>query len=144
MRKLILVLLSGIAVAQVPCRTSGTVNTKGSVNVCVPVVGVALQSITVLPANFSSPLNSPIIYTALATYTDGSTGDITTQAVWSLNPAGIATNIINSVTCIATGTVSVQASLSGISGSTNLSCQSSQITPSGVLQNAIQNQPYSH
>ena len=141
MKKIFLILLCSLGWAQIPTQTMGTVNTVGSVTLG-GAAGVALQSITVLPSNFTSPLGVAINYSALATFSDGSTSDVTAQATWTLSPPGIATNTANVVTCVAAGATGVRAAVAGIQGSTNLTCQAVQIAPSGVLSAAFQNVAY--
>lgn len=103
--------------------------------------GASLVSISVAPPTTSVSIGGIVTYSALGTFSDSSTADLTAIAVWSLNPPGIATNAANVVTCAAQGTVSVMASVAGITGTASLTCFSYQIVPSGVLT-AYQNTPY--
>lgn len=118
----------------------GTCNVIGSVTFG-GVAGATLTSITVVPASDARPLHVPLTYTALATFSDGSSADVTQQATWFLSQPGLATNVNNLVTCIAGGTVTVTAELVSISGNATLVCQAYQIAPQGNLT-AYLNTPY--
>ena len=82
----------------------------------------ALVSIAVTPANSTITTGRTRQMTAIATFADGSTADVTDSSVWS---SGDATKVsINAATGLATGvapgTVALTATKSGIPGSTNI------------------------
>jgi len=86
--------------------TGITVNTGGSVEVC------GTKQIT-----------------ATATYTDGSSKDVTSEVTWSSSDSGIATiDATGLATGIAVGNVTITAALGGVSGSATLS-----VTPSEIV-----------
>ncbi|HEY4963701.1 MAG TPA: Ig-like domain-containing protein, partial [Candidatus Saccharimonadales bacterium] len=92
-----------------------------------PTPILSLRSITVTPANKVLPLGSTQQYVATATYSDGTSADVTTKATWSagngvicstvcvatISPSGMATTY-------ATGSITIKATQGVISGSTAL------------------------
>ena len=89
------------------------------------VTNAALKSIDITPANLNMPLGFKEQLTATGVYTDNSTKDLTTQVIWSSNNTGIAviSNASGSkglITSIAIGNATINASLTGISSSINL------------------------
>jgi parallel beta-helix repeat protein len=95
----------------------------GSNNTASDVTGtlVTLSSIAVTPST-PNTLQAPgtLQFTAIATYSDGSTGDVTATATWTsgtpatatiTSPGGLATGV-------ASGTTAITASLSGVTSNT--------------------------
>ena len=82
---------------------------------------VTLSSIAVSPANQSIPVNGTKQFTATGAYSDGSSKDLTTQVTWSTSATSLAT-VSNSglVTAMASGKVSVIATMGLVSGSKSL------------------------
>ena len=80
-----------------------------------------VKSISVTPANASVNVGSQLQFDAVATYTDGSTADITSSATWAVANTSIATitsgGLANGV---AQGSTQVTAALSGITGTDSL------------------------
>ncbi len=80
-----------------------------------------VTSIAVTPANASVNVGSQLQFDAVATYSDGSTADITSSATWAVANTSIATissgGLANGV---AQGSTQVTASLSGITGTDSL------------------------
>jgi hypothetical protein len=91
----------------------------------VTVVGVTLSSIAVMPANATTTVLLKSNYSAVGTYSDGSTIDLTTQATWSTGNATVA-GISNTagaqgqLLARAPGTTTVIASFGAVTGSTNV------------------------
>jgi hypothetical protein len=85
------------------------------------VIAAVLQSISVTPVNPSLAVGLTQPFTAIGTYTDSSTQNLTGSVAWSSSATGVATI---SGTGIATGltggTTTITATLGGISGSTTL------------------------
>jgi trimeric autotransporter adhesin len=85
-----------------------------------------LTSITVTPVGTTVPLGGTQQYDAMASFSDGSTGDVTTLASWSTSdstniPVGAATGLVTVNTTATLGeTATVYASLYGVTGSTTL------------------------
>ena len=86
------------------------------------VTATAVTSIAVTPSTASFAMGSTQQFTATATYSDGSTGNVTTTSAWAA--ANTAVAIIDSsglATGVASGSTSVTATLSGVSGSASVS-----------------------
>jgi len=116
--------------------TLGAVSATAALTVTAPTV----VSIGVTPANSSVPKGTQPQLTAVATFSDGSTQVITTQAVWSSSNASVAA-ISNAgaysglATALGTGMTTVTATYEGVSGSSGLTVtaaalQSIEVTPS--------------
>ena len=93
------------------------------------VTAVALQSITVSPANPTLLSQSSRSFQASGLYSDGSTADITSQAVWTSADPDLVTIAANGTAkTVVPGTTSISASLQGISGSSNLKITGGSLT----------------
>lgn len=80
---------------------------------------VALTSITVTPANPSSALGTTTQFTATGSYNNGTTATIT--PTWASSNTSIATiSSTGLATTVATGSTTISATSSGITGSTTL------------------------
>ena len=94
-----------------------------------------LASIAVIPANPSIAKGKTEQYAATGTYSDGSTQNLTSQAIWTSSNAAIATiSTAGLATAVAAGSATIEASLSGVNGSTGLTViaptlQSIAVTP---------------
>jgi len=101
---------------------SGSVISPASV---LTVSNKTLSSISVSPQNQTLTAGTQQQYTAQATYSDGSFGDITNSVTWNSSSTGVAT--ITSpgglATAVATGTTTITAALSGVIGTTQLTVQ---------------------
>jgi trimeric autotransporter adhesin len=99
------------------------------------VTAAALQSIAVTPANPSVAKGLTRQFTATGTYSDQSTQNLTSQVTWASATTAVATiNTGGLATGVATGTSSISATLSGVTGSTVLTVtaaalQSIAVTP---------------
>lgn len=144
----VVLILSAAASAQLPSSQSplgatGHVTVFGTLNIGGAEAGITLVSVTVTPATTTVGVGVPISYTAIGNFSDGTTADLTAQALWFATPPSDTTNTDNVFTCIAAGTVLVQAQVSGVIGTATLNCQTVQISPSGDLGAGFQNVPYS-
>jgi uncharacterized protein YjdB len=90
-----------------------------------PILGLPaadLVSVAVTPATASVNIGATQQYLAIATYTDGSSRDVTTGAAWTSTAPAVAT--VNATSGLATGvtagTSSIAAAFSGKSGSATL------------------------
>jgi YD repeat-containing protein len=113
---------SGLATAIAPGTTNITA-TVGSVSgsATVTVTPPALVSIAVTPSNTSIPAGTPQQFTAMGTYSDGSTQDVSSTATWTSSaPAVVTINGSGVATGLSPGGAVLTAALSGISGSTNV------------------------
>lgn len=84
--------------------------------------GRTLTAIAVTPANASVVVGSALSFTAIGTYSDGSTANITSSVNWTSSaPAVAAINATSGVaTRVAVGTTTITATSGAISGSTTL------------------------
>jgi hypothetical protein len=89
------------------------------------VTPAVLQSITITPANPSIPIGEVQPFTAIGTFSDNSTHDLTSQVTWASANTSVATISNASIsagvaTGLATGTSTISATFAGISGMTGL------------------------
>jgi len=68
-----------------------------------PTLAPGLISLAVTPATASTPVSGTQQYTATATYSDGSSRDVTTTSAWSTSGASAANATIGAATGLATG-----------------------------------------
>jgi uncharacterized protein YjdB len=125
---------SGLATAKL----QGTANitaTKGSVSdsSLLTVTNASLSSIAIAPLNASIAKGTTQQYTAIGTFSDGTTQDITAQVTWSSSMTGVATIVAGGLaTGVATGTTQIKAQQGTVSSPvTNLT------VTSAVLQSII-------
>jgi len=81
---------------------------------------VTLVSIAVTPESASILIGDTQQFTAMGTYSDDTTVDITAEAVWTSSDAAVATVELGLATGVALGTATITATLDGISGSASL------------------------
>ncbi len=97
------------------------------------VVGAVLQSITVTPVSPSLQVGATQQFVATATYSDGSSQNLTSLVTWSVSNSSVAT-ISNSAgsngvaTAVASGTTTVSAASAGVTGSTVLTVSAASLT----------------
>ena len=113
--------------------TSGTIS--GSTT--LTVTPATLVSISVLPANPSIALGTHQQFTALGTFTDNTTQDITTSVDWTSSDNSIATigdtaGSKGLATALAAGSTTIVASSGSISGSTILT-----VTPVSLVSISV-------
>jgi len=116
----------GLATAVDPGSTTISA-TSGAIvgSTSLTVTAATLVSIQVTPTNPSIADGTSLQFTAIGTYTDNSTQDLTTQATWSTSNANTAT-ISNAAgtrgraTAEAVGTTTITALFGAVSGSTTL------------------------
>ena len=131
---------AGLITAVAPGSATVTA-TSGSVvgSTTVTVTAVTLQSIAVTPAAPSIAKGTTQQFTAMGSFSDGSTQNLTSQATWTSSAPTIATvsNAAGSKglgTGVAVGTATISAALNGVTGSTTLAVttatlQSIAVTP---------------
>lgn len=113
--------------------SSGSLSSATTATVGPP----SLASITVTPVAATLALGYTAQFTATATFTDGSTQDITPSAVWtSLVPTAGAISSTGLATSLTVGTTTISASSGSVTGSTTLTISpavplSLSITPTG-------------
>jgi hypothetical protein len=105
-----------------PVTVTATLGIAGTGQItCTGAPPPTLVSIALTPASFSTTNGLSVAYTALGTYSDSSTGDVTTTATWHSSNTGVAT--IGTLT-------SSQAVVCGNpgSGTSNISANVSAVT----------------
>lgn len=94
---------------------------------------ITLISISVSPANPVQAIGSGVTFTATGTFSDSSTQDVTSTAIWSSSNTGVALvdtpGDPQNVNCASAGTSVVGAVVGGTSGTATLTC--SATTSSG-------------
>jgi trimeric autotransporter adhesin len=90
------------------------------------VTPATLSSIAISPPNASTPVATPLQFTATGTYSDGTMQNITTLVTWNSSDQGVATISTAAgseglATPVATGMTTISATLDMISASTPLS-----------------------
>jgi trimeric autotransporter adhesin len=139
---------SNNSVVSIPAGGLATAHALGSVTISATlgsvsgsttanVVSAELSSITVRPANkkIAKLTNQP--FSAIGTYTDGSTHNITGQVAWTSSNTAVATIGLHGLAkALTPGTTTITATLDSISGSTtldvtNATVVSITVTPSG-------------
>ena len=109
---------------------TGTVtisSTSGSItdNDVVVVTPAAISSITINPGSASIPLGTTQQFAAIATFSDGTTQDVTSTVYWTAGDGSVAT-VSNSApnaglaSTVAQGTVTITATAGGVSANASL------------------------
>jgi trimeric autotransporter adhesin len=101
------------------------------------VTPASLVSLTVIPANPSTPKGTAQQFTVTGTYTDHSTQDLTSSVSWSSSDPSVvaisnAAGTNGLAATLATGSVTVTAGLGIVSGSTGLT-----VTPATLVSIAV-------
>jgi hypothetical protein len=92
-----------------------------------------LESLSVTPATASIAVGVTQQFQATGTYSDGSSANLTSSVAWSSTTGSVASvNASGLATAAATGATSVIASLSGVSGSSQLSVTAAPLTSIAV------------
>ncbi|MGB7555683.1 MAG: Ig-like domain-containing protein [Candidatus Korobacteraceae bacterium] len=100
---------------------SGSVTSPASV---LTVSSKTIKSISVSPQNQSLIAGSQQQYTATASYSDGSFGDVTSSVTWNSSSTAVATISSSGLaTAISSGTTTITAALSGVIGTATLTVQ---------------------
>jgi hypothetical protein len=114
-------LATGVAIGTT--NVSATLGSVTSPTVPLNVTAATLQSIAVTPANPSIPAGMTQQFTAIGTYSDQSTQDLTTQATWT-SDAPTTASVSNAsgsnglATGLVVGTANVSATLGAVSSPT--------------------------
>jgi trimeric autotransporter adhesin len=125
---------SGLLTGVAPGSSTITANV-GSVSdtTTVTVSNATLNSIAVAPSGATLQPSAKLGFTAVGTFSDGSTQTITGQATWASDNTAAAT-VSNSsgskgvATGVAAGTTNISASMLGITGSVKLTVTSAALT----------------
>ncbi len=113
---------AGATTGQVSVTVNGIVSNGGY----GPTFTVVPQitSIAVSPQTATSPVGTKARFTATATFSDGSTKDVSTSAAWSsTSPQVASVNSFGLAQGLAAGGASIQATVGSVSGSANLTVQ---------------------
>jgi hypothetical protein len=103
--------------------SGGTVTAQATVTVTTKTI----TSIAVTPTAASFAVGATQQFTATATYSDNSTGDITSTANWSVANTAVATiNSSGLATAVTAGSTSATASLQSISGTASFTVTNAQ------------------
>ncbi|WP_158608596.1 beta strand repeat-containing protein [Stagnimonas aquatica] len=132
---------SGVAIARKLGKTTISANFQGNTASTELTVGPAtVATVAVTPVNSSLPKGASRQFSAMATFTDNSTSDVTATATWTSSSTSTATvsNAADSrglVTAVAPGLITISASQSGATGNTSLTVtaatlQRIEVTPS--------------
>ena len=92
------------------------------------VTPAALKSIAITPASPSILTLSAGKLTAVGTYTDNTTSDITSQVTWSSSDTSVATISGGTATVLKSGSTTIGASLGTVSQSTSLKATGGNLT----------------
>jgi trimeric autotransporter adhesin len=110
---------TGVAAGSVT--VTGSINGQGSATTTLTVSNATVQSISVTPANPTIALGSSQQFAASGSFSDGSTQDITSVVTWTSATPTVAVVDKTGVAASAShGTANINATLSGITGSTLL------------------------
>ena len=101
------------------------------------VTAATLTSIAVLPVDPAAPMGTTLNFTAVGTYSDGSTQDVTTRATWTTSDSLVAavSNAVGSqglVTMVSTGATNVSAAFDGQTDSSALTVTSAVLVSISV------------
>ena len=110
--------------------TLGGVSGSTSVTITGPPPAPPLVSILVLPSAMSLATGASQQYTAIGTYGDGSTQDVTGAVTWTSTGGSISTSGLFSASVAGSG--SVTATLGSVSGSTSVTITSTPAPPALV------------
>jgi hypothetical protein len=89
-----------------------------TINITVSSSSKQLKAIAVTPSDPSFAVGSQEQFTAIATYSDGSTANVTSTATWTVTNTGVATITAGGLASgVAVGSTQVTAALSGVTGS---------------------------
>jgi O-glycosyl hydrolase len=104
-----------------------------------------LVQIDITPADPAILTGGPLQFAATGTYSNGTTGDVTSQAAWSSSISSVATVDAGGLALgVSTGMTTISAAVGPISGSTLLTVQPGPLSiGTNPLPNAIANEAYS-
>jgi uncharacterized protein YjdB len=127
---------SGLATAVAAGSTAVTASLNGVTGTATLTVTHTLSSISVSPNPQNLVVGATQQFSALATYSDGATQDITATATWTAAVPTVATvNAAGLATALAPGTTAITASLSGVIGSATLNVP--RLTSIAVTPNPV-------
>jgi hypothetical protein len=109
--------LKGQVTAGVTAGTSVITAAVGTLSASTTLTVAALSALVVAPATRSIAVGASTSLTATGTFLDSTTTqDLTSQAVWTPLPLGVATVSAGTVTGVAAGSTMINAAIAGKSG----------------------------
>jgi hypothetical protein len=111
--------ITGVAVGHSQGQTNITASKDGVISNTAVLTIKELSSISITPVNETRLVNEPIQYTAIGTYSDGTTADITHQSTWISGNSAVATIGITGVAVgHSQGQTNITASKDGVISNT--------------------------
>lgn len=111
----------GLAKGVAPGSTTVTATFSGMSGSATLSVAPTLTSITVSPSTANINVGATQQFSALATYSDGSTANVSSTVTWTSATASVATISSSGLaTAVATGSSVITAAMGGISGTSSL------------------------
>ncbi|HEX6494752.1 MAG TPA: Ig-like domain-containing protein [Acidobacteriaceae bacterium] len=106
---------------------------SGSATLTVSAAPKTLSSITISPATTTIAAGATQQFAAKATYSDGSTADVTATAGWTSSNTAVATVASTGLaTAVATGSTTITATVNGISGTAALTVPAPSATLTSI------------
>ncbi len=100
----------------------------------ISVTPASIKTVAVSPASTSAKAGQKVQFTALGTYKDGTTLDITNEVAWSSSSSTVATvSNVGQVTAMSAGTSVIKAELNGVTGASELTVTSGTTSPTATL-----------
>jgi len=129
---------SGVAVG--PATITAAANgMTGSVSLNVIPAAAVLMSIAIAPSNPSLKAGQTQQLTAVGTYSDGTSNNLTATATWTSSATAVATVNAGLATGIVAGSATITASAAGMNGSTTLNVAAPVVVSSIAI---TASQPY--
>ena len=126
---------AGLATA-VGTGTATITATSGSVSgtAALTVTGATVTSIAVTPANSNMSVGTTKQFTATASFSDGSSENVTASVLWGSSKPGVA-SISNQglVSSVATGNTTISAVLGSVTGTTSLTVTTVKLVGIAIL-----------
>ena len=114
--------------------------TSGSVSgtATLTVTAAMLTSVTVTPADSSIPLGILQPFTAIGTYSDGTTKDISSKVIWNSSRSTVASiTSVGIATARNLGNTKIQAVLDGVSGTTDLNVNAASLSTITIVDGNV-------
>ena len=123
---------AGVATALTSGSATVSASTGGftaGATITVSITAATLKSIAVSPANSTMPVNTTQQFSAVGSYSDGSSRDLTALVSWTSSTVANATvSASGVVTGLAGGSATITATLNSVSGSTSVTVNAPTIT----------------
>lgn len=116
----------------------------GTARITVAPPAPTVTAITVTGVGTATTVGSSGTLKATATYSNGTTADVTTQATWTSSNAGVATvSSTGAVSFVAAGEVDLRAGFGGVTGILRVSVSAAPVFHNldGTVRDSVSNQP---